>query len=269
MYVTLEQAKTTLWQRRSDFNLRRKVRDYLGELPDFLQQGPRAVLARQLASPTLEFQQFAVGAQQVGLPLTSIEFTGDKFCTCNPDKLALAKMTFYLGRGRNGGEKTKSYRTIDLDRWDGKPLNKIQTLWGENFVALHHRLLTSSYPTAEISDTTAWLRRMGGKPALFWPRLLSLFICDGILFENFHTEGHEQGFTRKIIQPALAQVKELFGQQPLIVPLVEVEHERNRSWSWYPGALEMMLQYSFDGLDETAHSSAQISQAHVSGGTYV
>jgi len=66
MYVTLEQAQTALWQRRSDFTLRRKVRDYLGELPDFLQQGPRAVLARQLASPTLEFQQFAALAKQIG-----------------------------------------------------------------------------------------------------------------------------------------------------------------------------------------------------------
>lgn len=253
MYITPEQAHLTLRQRRRDLTLLRRIRDYLGELPAFLQQGPRAVIARQVASPTLEFEQFYLGARQVGLPVAAIEFTGDKFCSCNPDKLALAKMTFFHGRGRNGGDKTRCQRIIDLEHWDGKPLRDIRTHWGEDFRECHHRLLHASFPSVSISDTTAWLQRMGGKPALFWPRLLSLFICDGILFENFHTAGQEQNFTRTIIRPALKQIQERFGLQPLIVPLVEIERERDRYWSWYPGTLEAGLQPA----------------AKISGGAYV
>jgi len=241
MYVTLEQAKTNLRQRRKDFTLRRKVRDYLGELPDFLQKGPRAVLARQLASPTLEFQQFAALAEQIDLLPAALDFTGDKFYSGNPDKLALGKMIFHHGKGRNGGDKINPCRVIDFTRWDGKPANQIETLWGEDFVAFHHRLLTSYFPTVEIHDCTAWLKRLGGRPELFWPRVLGLFVCDCILFENFHLDGQEKAFTRDIIRPALNQVEEYFGCAPLIVPLVPHEREQERYWSWYPGEIEAQV----------------------------
>jgi hypothetical protein len=79
---------------------------------------------------------------------------------------------------------------------------------------------------------------MGGKPSFFWPRLFSLFLCHGLLFDNFHPEGHETVFTREIIRPALAEVTERFGRPPLIVPLVPLETEQERFWSWYPKPLE-------------------------------
>ena len=254
MYISLEQAKTALWQRRGDFNLRRKVREYLGEMPEFLQQGPRAVLARQLASPTLEFRQFAALAEQIDLRPAALDFAGDKFYSGNPDKLALGKMIFHHGKGRNGGDKTSPCRVIDFNRWDGKPANQIETLWGEDFVGFHHRLLTADYPAAEIHDCTDWLKRLGGKPEIFWPKVLGLFICDCILFENFHVEGQEQTFTRNIIRPALALVEKHFGIAPLIVPLVPRARERERYWSWYPGELEAQVWQSLNGASSLVSS---------------
>ena len=84
---------------------------------------------------------------------------------------------------------------------------------------------------------------MGGTPDKFWHHLLSFFVCHGILFENIHLEGHEAGFTRDIILPALARVKELFGVAPLIVPSVPVERERDPYWAWYPGEMEPEIDY--------------------------
>lgn len=238
MYQSAEEAKAILWRRRRNLTLRRQIRDYLGELPDFLQHGPRAVLARQLATPNLEFDHFIAGAKAVGLPPACPDYAGDKFCSRNPDKLALGKLTFYHGQGRQHGEKLSPRRIIDFCRWDGQPLRQVRTLWGEGLIDFHHRLLAAHLPGVEWCDNTAWLQRMGGKPALFWPRLMALFVRDGILFENFHSGGQEEDFTRDIIRPALAEAEERFGLAPLIVPLVPREREREVRWSWYPGELE-------------------------------
>jgi hypothetical protein len=257
MYVTPEQAKSILRQRRSDLVLRRKVQNYLGELPAFLQQGPKAVIARQLASPTLEFQNFAALADQVGLPPVALDFSGDKFYSGNPDKLALGKMMFHHGKGRNGGDKITPRRVIDFNHWDGKPADQIKTLWGEGFVDFHHRLLTSYYPEVNIFDCTEWLRTLGGKPELFWPRVFGLFVCDCILFDNFHEEGHEKTFTRDIIRPALAQVEEQIGHAPLIVPLVPQAQEQERYWSWYPGEVEDQVWQALKTPSRVANTQLQ------------
>jgi hypothetical protein len=268
MYFTEEQARQFLWQRRRDQGLQAQVRAYLGELPAFLAQGPRAVLARQLATPTHEFSRFIQKAEAVGLPPVCPDFTGDKFCSRNPDKLALAKMTFHHGRGRNNGDRNRIHRVIDFDRWDGSPLDRVETRWGEDFIAFHHRLVRRQFPDVEITDNTGWLRRMGGKPALFWPKLLALFICDGILLENFHAKGHETDFTSKIIRPALAEVQSRLGLRPLIVPLVPVEQEREAFWSWYPSDLEGCVVSSLDTLEQPPASIFRPLVRQAGGGAY-
>ena len=238
MYVSAQTARTILWQRRENQQLANRIREDLGALPEFLAAGPRAILARQLATPNFEFHIFAARARHVGLKVACPDYTDDKFCSANPDKLALAKQTFYLGQEANGGYRGRSHWLIDVERWDGKPLRKIQTRWGESLVDFHHRQLEGHFPGVEIFDNSQWLRRMGGSPARFWPRLLSLFVCDGILFENFHSEGHESEFTRRIIRPAIAEVEARYGLRPLIVPLVPIARERDPYWSWYPSLLE-------------------------------
>lgn len=243
MYYDTQHAREELRKRRADLMLRRQVEVWLGAVPECLQGEPRAVLARQVATPNFEFHQFAEAARRSGLKAVCPEYRADKFSSRNPDKLALAKMTFHLGKGRKNGDRNTTHRVIDFHSWDGKPLNRIETLWGEPLLAFHHRLLASRCPGVEITDNTEWLRRMGGKPDLFWPRLFALFLCHGLLFENFHPEGHETTFTRDIIRPALAEVASRFGHAPLIVPLVPLERERDLYWSWYPDTLEPEVRH--------------------------
>ena len=242
MYTPLEMARELLWERRRDLDLRRRIDAHLGNLPEFLHRGPHAVLARQLATPNFEFHTFAARARQVGLRPIALDYLGDKFYPGNPEKLALAKPTFLHGKGRNGGDKTVSRRIVDCNRWSGKPLRQVRTLWNESLSDCHHRLLTSSFPGMRTGDCSDWLRQLGGKPALFWSRVMALFLSDAILLENFHREGHEADFTRSIILPALQAVRRDFGLSPLIVPLVPVEQERDPFWSWYPGHLETSLE---------------------------
>ena len=238
MYVNAQTARTTLQQRRENPDLLLQVQEELGELPAFLAQGPRAILARHLASPNFEFHIFSARARQTGLPVACPLYLEDRFCERNPDKLALARPTFFLGQGRKGGDKSRSYRIIDQARWQEQPLAEIRTLWGESFAGFHQRLLQRHFPGVETGDASAWLQRMGGRPSRFWPRLLSLFVGHGILFENFHSSGPETEFTRNIIRPSIRQVEERFGLRPLIVPLLPLAQESQTYWSWYPSLLE-------------------------------
>lgn len=243
MYIDPEEARKIVWKRWRDLEIRRKVREYVGKIPDFLQHGPRAVLARQLATPNFEFLSFSEATPKSGLRPILIEYTGDKFCSKNRDKLLLGKMTFYHGKGRKNGDHITCRRIINFNKYDGKALIKVKTLWEEDFVGFHHRLLFQNSPEMAISDVSAWLSKMGGDPRLFWPRLFALFICHGILFDNFHAEGHEAEFTKKIIRPALQAAEERFGLKPLIVPLVPTEKEKEAYWSWYPECFEEEVNY--------------------------
>jgi len=242
MYVLLEEAKRIVWRRWRDTALRQEVKDYAGEIPEFLRHEPRAVLARHVATPNFEFTRFDETAKKAGLTAYCCGYVGDKFCTKNPDKLLLGKMTFSHGKGGKSGDSITCCKVMNFNRGDGKPFTDVRTLWEEGLVDFHHRLLAAELPDIVIADITEWINKRGGKPALFWPRLLALFVCHGILFDNFHTEGHEEEFTKEIIQPALEKVKKRFGLKPLVVPMVPLEEEREPYWSWYPEHLEQALR---------------------------
>jgi hypothetical protein len=243
MYIELAEAREIVRKRWLDLEIRRKVLEYVGEVPDFLQHGPRAVLARQLATPNFEFLHFSGMALKSGLRPIVIEYTGDKFCTKNRDKLLLAKMMFFHGKGRKKGNDISSRRIVDFNKYDGRTFTRVKTLWKEDFIDFHHRLLFQNSPEMATTDVTEWLSRMGGNPKLFWPRLLALFICHGILFDNFHTEGHEVEFTKNVIRPAIQATEERFGLKPLIVRLVPHEKEEEAFWSWYPDRFEEEVRY--------------------------
>jgi len=247
MYCSTEHAREELRKRRADLKLRREVETWLGTVPEFLRREPRAVLARHLATPNFEFFRFAEAARKAGLRPACSEYVGDKFCAKNPDKLLLGKMTFFHGKGRKEGDNITCHKVISFNKFNGKPFAQVNTLWGEDFVGFHHRLLAARLPEIATADITQWISVMGGTPAKFWHRLLSLFVCHGILFENIHLEGHEAAFTQEIIQPAFAKVETLFGVKPLVVSSVPIEQEREPYWSWYPGALESEVGYLTTG----------------------
>ena len=86
-----------------------------------------------------------------------LEYTGDKCCSMNEDKHLLGKITFYHGKGKRNGDKVTHPRVIDFYTADGKRFQDIQTVWGEGFVAFHHRLLSQelSEYSLPISPTGA------------------------------------------------------------------------------------------------------------------
>lgn len=247
MYTPLEEAKEEVWKRWNDAELRRRVLEYVGELPQGFGQEPRAVFSSQLATVNFEYYRFTEKAKNAGLKPLCSEYTSDKFCSRNPDKRFLGKVTFFHHKGRNGGNRTTSRTIIDFCAEDGKPLREVKTVWGDDFVAFHHRMLRSKLPSLELADATEWYQRKGGNPAIFYHHLIALFICHGIHFVNYLNEGDEGKFTHEIVRPAIRRVIEHFGVKPLIVRLLPKESEADPYWCWYPGHLEEEVRLKLVG----------------------
>lgn len=76
----------------------------------------------------------------------------------------------------------------------------------------------------------------------FYTYYLSLFICHGILFENFSIRGDEEKLTSDVVIPAVKELERIFGVKPLIVPLLPIEDENDPYWSYYPEILKNKIK---------------------------
>lgn len=235
IYTPLEEAKEEIWRRWNDTVLRKKVSEYIGEVPAVFQDEPRAVLDRNIISPNYEISHFMGIVKQVSLKPLGWEYQEDKFCSKNPDKLGLAKMPFFHKRNKKG-EAIYSYRTIvDCTYADGKQFSRIKTLWGEKFTDFHHRLLTLHAQEIEFADGSKWYSSNGRCASKYYLYFLALFICYGILFENFViNEGEEERFSRAVVIPAFEQVATHFAVKPLIVQLLPSDKASDQYWRCYP-----------------------------------
>jgi hypothetical protein len=238
IYVTPTQAARELEKRRANKELLREVMKFLeGKLPTTLQKSPKAVLARVLATPNFEYLEFLRLAQEAKMEPWCLEYTEDKFRAENFDKYYLGKLFFNYGIGKKGGEKLSAKKVIDFDAAEGKLIKNIETLWGENFVDFHHRLVCSVLPDGgHFEDASWWIDENGKKSSLFYPYYLALFLCHGVLFENFLLE--DKPLIEDMFLPAVSTIFEKFQLYPLVVPLSCIEQEYDIHWRHYPSEVE-------------------------------
>ena len=239
MYTTLSEAKAEVWKRWNDKELRKKVEEYLGEIPEVFRHEPRAAISRSIITPNQELFYFLDLAESVGLKPIGFEGVEDKFCTKNLDKVSLGKLSF-CGDVKSGFKESyvckKDVSVIDLMKSDGKRFCDIETLWGENLVDFHHRLLKNHNSGIETFDDFKWFTSKNKKNSSneYYDNFLSFFLCYGILFENFHANGKEKSFTDEVIVSSFKKIEELFNIKPLIVPLVPIDDEKQlRYWNSY------------------------------------
>lgn len=237
MYTPLSVAKEEIQRRWNDKELRKKVEEYLGEVPAAFRDKPKATLFRFVATPNLEFQLAHETAAMADLDIIFTEFLRDKFCTRNVDKVRLGKMKFF----NNGKEKkviVSKNKIIDLEKSEGISFRELETVDGKNFVDFHHEIFFNEYPNAEIFDVSCF-KTNGETPEQVYHKVLSLFITNGILFENYFINSNkdERRFTLEVIRPAFEKIQEIFGVRPLIVPLISFELEGDILWQCYPESL--------------------------------
>jgi hypothetical protein len=82
-------------------------------------------------------------------------------------------------------------------------------------------------------DASDWLKRNGASADKYYERDLLLYICHGILFENFLLTGDDRKFTRDIFLPAFEKAYNLTGVKPLIVPIPPMDVEEESHWFSY------------------------------------
>ena len=244
IYTPLSVAKKEIWKRWNDKALRKKVEDFLGgDVPKTLRNKPKAVLARHVASPNNEFVRFLDLSKIIDLEPACLEYLGDKFRAENQDKYYLGKLFFCNGLGKKWGEKTIVIKDINFNESEGKKFSKIKTIWGEDFVSFHHRLLKGIIKNYKklISDESKWVKKNGKTPSLFYEKFMALFICFGVLFEDYLENKNEKEFTNKIVLPTFKRIYDQFGMKPLIVKIYPSENENDLFWRYYPKEIRNII----------------------------
>ena len=237
IYTPIGDVAKILKERSGDVELKKKVDFFLrGNIPENLIDEPKAVLARPIISPDIEHFLFLELAKRIGLKTSSWEYLSDKFYTINDDKMALAKMKFAIGSKDKFDLVSK--KIISFKNIEGKCFKDIKTLWGENLVDFHHRILKQSKSDIELFDGSEWYLSFGQKALDYYKYYLAVFICRGVLFENFICDNSEHesenGFSKNVFLPAVRDLVSMFGVKPLIVKLLPEENSSNDYYWCYP-----------------------------------
>lgn len=235
-------ALAELKRRREDPVLREKVEAYLAhDLPAYFRDEPVLYLCRHIASPNLQTLRFLALMKEEGMKTVIGQDAKDLFVSHNQLKKALGKLPICTGIFHSKGRRIEQFQKvsiIDFNAWNGKPLESVQTLWGEPLVEFHNGLFRQlSDEPVVIEDDSAWVDRYErGDLLQEYKKFLALFVTHGIMFEDYPVEDSpvEEGFVTDILRPAVRHIEETFGVRPLIAPLVPAGIESTELWEGYP-----------------------------------
>ena len=245
LYTPLDEALAQLRERRINKNLRAAVTEFYGmRQPQFLVGEPRAILWRDIITPDREFEHFASTVAPTGLLPLCLEYSTDILCTHNNGKYRMCRPLFEVRPNHFRG-----LRIMNFGQMDGQRLCDLRLKNDMPLPEFHHTLLHYAFPemNAHLHDFSEWFNAVR-REDFYYLHYLALFICDGILFENFFANDPEElRFARERAIPSFTKAVELFGVRPLIVPLLPRETENEDSWcrhvgSLYPEALRLLRQ---------------------------
>ncbi len=248
IFTPQREARRELIRRRKDQGLKQRIHEDLrpsagAVLEKFVT--PRAVLFRQIATPTHEVLRFLRIAKHMQLSPLILEYYGDKFVSAgNSYKRSLGKMPIYQHTGIDGRDIVRHRTVIDFNAYTGKPLSTVRCNTGESLIDFHHGLITklTRFNTdTQCVDATSWFQGVGGHAKNYYEQFLMLFLRDGILFENFMPNEAEQKFTHEVMIPASQNVTIRYGLRPLVVRLVPKNKEGRKFWDSYPKKIERHL----------------------------
>lgn len=238
VYTPWREAVAELRRRRKDPKLAKRVRKLLPHgVPAPLKDAPCLVLFRHIATPNYEINRFMACADSItDFKTLILEYGEDKFIDRNQGKYYLGKMRFYRGLNKHGDPVHENIGVIDFNASNTKPINTLKTKWDDDFVEFHHNLFDNHFPefTHVRHDISSWLHKHGERAGDYYKSFLSLFVRDGILFENFLLDKRERGFTEKIILPTLLEIERETGYKPLIVTMAPTTMEEDAFWYSYP-----------------------------------
>ena len=236
VYTSMSEAKNEIQKRWNNRDLEKEINDLLlNDIPLPLYSGYKAVLFRQLFTPNHELRHFIDLLKDFGTEPMFLEYFDDKFTSNNPLKHALGRMKFQ-DKIIRGNKVNIEKNIIKFNESDGKKIKEVKTIWGQSLIDFHHELLASQFPKfCKYSfDTSGWFHRGGGNAKEYYERYITLFIRNGILFENFILEGRELGFVKDVFLPAFIEIWSRTKIKPLIVALLPLETQNDDFWISHP-----------------------------------
>lgn len=241
VYTPLSDALRLLEERRKDPVLLAKIEELLkGDIPEcFKDSNLYSVHFRQIATPNKENEYFIALSRDHGLQPVFFEYYDDKFTSNNEFKHSLGQLRIHNDVvDKNGNYIEEKITIVDFNKYNGDKLKNVKTIWNESLIDFHKKLFNlPDMDTGKVIffDGSDWLKVHGAKASVYYLNFFLLFVCHGILFENFLTKGTEGEFSKNIVLPALENVFNLVGLKPLIVPIPPMDTEEEEHWvSYHP-----------------------------------
>lgn len=237
IYTSSSDIVYQLRERRGNIALLEKVEGFLGsEILDILGDEPRGILSRTIASPNMEFLRFCELSSRFELSPLVLEYP-DKFVAKNRDKYHLCKLYFYKSLKKKYPILSTTRKIVNFNCAEGKKFTEIKTTWGADIIDFHHHLIEECFPnlsSIEIINFSQWFNKTRYKTHHYYLYFLSLFICHGVLFENYLEHDKEEAiFIRDKLLPSFIEVERIFGVKPLIFPLVPDMQASDSYWHGY------------------------------------
>lgn len=250
VYTPLSEALKILDERQKDPVLIAKIEKLLnGDIPEPLKNKDRyGIFGKQVATPNYDARWFIDLTRNNNLKTFFYEYHHDKFTSKNYFKYSLGQIHIHNKCNKKGENIEEKITIIDFNKSEGEKIKNIKTLWGESLVNFHKKIFEIyNYNINDFIfyDGSEWLERNGGSAINYYKKDLLLYVCHGILFENFLIEGEDGKFTREILLPSFDWAYQKTGYKPLIVPIPPMEDQTNNHWVSYGNEVKKLILKSF------------------------
>lgn len=234
VYTPLSEALKILEERRNNPELVRKIEELLkGDIPEILKKNKCGVQFRQIATPNHDTRHFISITKDNNLTPVLFEYHEDKFTSNNVFKHSLGQLKVYNNVNKKGLFPFEKITITDFAFYDGMKLKEVKTLWGESLIDFHRKLFVFNNYNMDsfcFYEASIWLKNNGGRAVNYYNNFFLLFICHGLLFENFLLNEEDSEFTKNIVLPAIDIVVKKTGLKPLIIPIGPLDIETDDHW---------------------------------------
>jgi hypothetical protein len=234
VYTPLSEAVKILEERQNDKELMMRVRKVLNDqIPEICKNNKCAIMSRQIPTPNYENRVFLELSKDINFSPVFFEYFDDKFTSNNKYKHSLGQLQICKNLDKNGNDIIEKVTIVDFNKYNGKILKEVKTLWGESLIDFHKRL----FDFYNIKDffcfnELIWYKKEDKEKTIdFYKKFFLLVTCYGILFETFLIlDDKEREFTKNVVLPALESCISLTGIKPLIVPIPPMDLESEDFW---------------------------------------
>lgn len=248
-YTDFTEIKNQLQVRKDNPELLARVVDYLGDdFPFFLKPNEqKGIFIRSIHTPNREHLFVRDVIKEFGIETVFCNYSSGKLVMRNTEKYNLVKLAF-AEKTNSKGELIFSRKSIvDAARNEGKNLNEIDVVPGISLVDFHNDLVCESRGICDSVDISEWFNGVRNNEDGYYAKLLALFICNGVLFDNYLLgDKSENDFFMKKVWPSFQFIEKKFGLKPLIFPALPIKEENNELYLFYNPEIKNIIKTKYD-----------------------